>query len=59
MGHPFGRGMCAVGSTEGVVDINFGGAGKLFGELFVIRFFLGMETGVLKNEHFARAKLST
>jgi hypothetical protein len=47
VGDAFGGGVSAVGGAEGVVDVDFGGACELFGEVGVVGFLGGVEAGVL------------
>jgi hypothetical protein len=53
VGDAFGGGVGAVGGAEGVVDVDLGEAGKLFGEGGVVGFFFGVEAEVFEQKDLA------
>jgi hypothetical protein len=58
VGDAFGRGVRAVGSREGVVDIEVAQIGQLLGEDRIIGFFRRMEAHILKQQHAARIQIA-
>ena len=47
------RGMGAVGSSEGVVNIELGQLGQPFGKILVVGLFLGVEAEILEQKRLA------